>query len=191
MNTLNIRIIIPLLVAALAWSAASTAAQAPGAVQPGQIEKQFREPPKPRATPQPIMEPPAPAQQAPVKADAVHFTLKQVLIEGATVYPEPALRPYFAGLLGREITLLEVYALANELTAHYRNDGYILSQIIVPEQKIILEEGIVRLRVIEGFVDQVRIEGAVTGSRAVLDTYAEKSNSRGLCARKRWNAIYC
>lgn len=183
MNTLNTRLTIPLMIAALTWGAAA-GAQTPNAAQPGQIEKQFREPPKPRSTPQPVVEPPAQEQKAPLKADAVPFVLRQVIIEGVTVYPEAGLRSFFADLLDKEITLLHIYELANEITAKYRNDGYILSQVIVPEQKIILEQGVARLRVIEGFVDQVRLEGAVNGPPEVLQAYAERiKRSRPLRAQ--------
>src|SRR3569832_479335 len=69
-----------------AMHAAAADAPVPGAVQPGQIERQFRETPNPQATPAPIVQPPAPVQAAPAKADEVRFVLKQEKPEGATVY---------------------------------------------------------------------------------------------------------
>src|SRR3569833_1108152 len=123
------------LTCAYSTHAAAADAPVPGAVQPGQIERQFRETPRPQAMPAPIV------QAAPAKADEVRFVLKQVKLEGATVYTEDQLRPYFADLIDKEIALSEIYALADRLTARYRNDGYILTQVIVPEQRIVVEEG--------------------------------------------------
>ncbi|MGA4816816.1 POTRA domain-containing protein [Pseudomonas aeruginosa] len=47
--------------------------------------------------------------------------------------------------------------LANRLTAKYRQDGYLLTQVVVPEQSI--EGGKVRLQVIEGYLEHVQIKG--------------------------------
>src|SRR3569832_1509525 len=123
------------LTCAYSTHAAAADAPVPGAVQPGQIERQFREAPRPQAMPAPIVQPPAPVHAAPAKADEVRFVLKQVMLEGATVYTEDQLRPYFADLIDKEIALTEIYALADRLSTRYRNDCYILTQVIVPEQR--------------------------------------------------------
>src|SRR3569832_1435898 len=124
------------LTCAYSTHAAAADAPVPGVVLFGQIERQFRETPRPQAMPAPIVQPPAPVQAAPAKADEVRFVLKQVKLEGATVYTEDQLRPYFADLIDKEIALSEIYALADRLTARYRNDGYILTQVIVPAQTV-------------------------------------------------------
>ena len=51
----------------------------------------------------------------------------------------------------------------------YRADGYILSKAVVPPQKI--EDGVVQIDVIEGFVDNVAIQGQVRGPRKLLNKY--------------------
>lgn len=175
MDTKKITLTMGVLFAAANWPNIAVAqSSVPGAVQPGQIEKQFREAPKPQAAPAPLVQPAAPAQTPPDKANEIRFVLKQVKLEGATVYTEDQLRSHFAGLLEKELSLLDVYALADRLTARYRNDGYILTQVIVPEQRIIIEQGVVQLRVIEGFIDQVTFEGTPIGPRGLLETYAAK-----------------
>ena len=174
MNINNTHMTAALLLMTIGASAAAAPPAVPGAAQPGQMEKQFREAPKPRAGQAPMVEPAAPVQTAPGKAEEIHFALRQVKLEGATVYTDAQLQPLFAGLLGKDISLARIYTLADQLTARYRNDGYILSQVIVPEQKIVVEEGVVQLRVIEGYIDQVNIEGETIGPRAVLGGYAAK-----------------
>lgn len=174
MNINTTHMTAALLLMAIGTSATAAPPAVPGAAQPGQIEKQFREVPKPRAGQAPMVEPAAPVQPAPGKAEEIHFVLRQVKLEGATVYTDAQLQPLFAELLGKDISLARIYTLADRLTARYRNDGYILSQVIVPEQKIVVEEGVVQLRVIEGYIDQVNIEGETIGPRAVLDGYAAK-----------------
>ena len=103
-----------------------------------------------------------------------------VVIEGSTVYTEDQLAPIYEEFLGTELALAEVFRIAERITAKYRNDGYILSKVIVPPQTI--SEGRVRFRVIEGFINEVRIEGS-EGESQLLAAYAAKiRNSRPLSA---------
>lgn len=146
----------------------------PGAL-PGQIERQFERPP---AAPRPgeeIQIPAARPQAIPPGADAIRFRLASVSVEGVTVYRQEDLALLFESLIGKEVALSELFALAAQLTAKYRNDGYVLSQVVVPEQRV--ADGRVRLRAIEGFINDVRIEGEVAGNRALLDAYTSKIKS--------------
>src|SRR3569832_483300 len=87
------------LTCAYSTHAAAADAPVPGAVQPGQIERQFRETPRPQAKPAPNEQPPAPVQAAPAKTNEVRFVFKQVKLDGASVYTEDQLRPYIADLI--------------------------------------------------------------------------------------------
>ncbi len=148
---------------------AATFAQSPAQLNPGQIEKQFQRPPEPRSQPG-RLQLPQPTQTAPANAADIRFRLSQVIVEGATVYPESSLRPYYEGLLGTDVSLADVYAIANAITIRYRNDGYILSQVLVPEQT--LEGGRVRLQAVEGYVADVQVERQVEGRRDLVSAYA-------------------
>ena len=65
------------------------------------------------------------AAAAPAGADKVTLTLKEISIEGASVYSEAQLQSVYGDKLNTKITLAEVYNIAAQLTAKYRNDGYI------------------------------------------------------------------
>src|SRR5512135_1560034 len=145
--------------------------QVPGQVQPGQIERQFQRPPEPRTQPGELRVP-APSQQPPANAAEIKFTLAGVAIEGATVYPAAVLQPYYQKYLNREVSLADVYAVAAALSARYRNDGYILSQVVVPAQSV--EGGRVRLQAVEGYVARTVIEGGVDAQRGLVTVYADK-----------------
>jgi hemolysin activation/secretion protein len=109
---------------------------------------------------------PAPAA-LPDALKAVRVRLKEVSIEGSAVLMEQAWA-LANRYVGREITAAEIFELARELTALYRNAGYILSQVIVPPQT--LSDGRLSLRVVEGYIANVRIEGdtEVSGKLAEL-----------------------
>ena len=96
-------------------------------------------------------------QQAPAGAEKVSFTLQRLDIQGVSVYPEGELQNIVDSKIGQTITLADLYALAAELTAKYRNDGYILTQVVVPPQTI--ESGTAKLQVVEGFINNVEVRG--------------------------------
>ena len=135
-------------------------AQVPGTMQPGLIERQFQAPPQPRVRPGEFRVP-VPSQVAPPEAEGIRFLLRELTVEGATVYAPEALRAEYQSLLDREVSLAEIYTVANALTVRYRNDGYVLSQVLVPAQAV--EGGRVRLRAVEGYVAEVRFEGDAAG----------------------------
>jgi hemolysin activation/secretion protein len=152
-------------------STMAPAAELPGTVQPGQIEKQFRPEPKIRAGQPERFVFPEPDQPVPPDAKAIRFKLSKLVIEGATVYSESELLSPYQKLLGSEISLSEIYQIASSLTAKYRNDGFILSRVIVPVQSI--EQGEVHLKAIEGYISKVTVQGAEDW-RKLVQSYAEK-----------------
>lgn len=111
-------------------------------------------------------------QSAPSGAQNVKLTLKEVVIADASAYDTTELSEVYAHQIGQTITLADVYGIAERLTAKYRNDGYVLTQVIVPPQTI--DGGTVRLRVVEGFVDQVRFQGQTRGDMSFLAPFADK-----------------
>jgi hemolysin activation/secretion protein len=161
-------VICATLAMADAWAAQ---APLPGTVLPGQIERQFEKLPEPRAKPAEIRVPDT-RQKPPPNADAVRFVLNRLTIDGVTVYPADTVRAAYERFLGKEVTLAEIYRIADTLTTRYRNDGYILSQVIVPAQAV--EGGAMRLQAIEGYVADVRVEAGSAELRERVSRYAEK-----------------
>ena len=110
--------------------------------------------------------------QAPNGSDAITLTLASLQVDGVGIYGADELDPIYRDKLGTTVSLTEVYEIATALTNKYRNDGYILTQVVVPPQTI--ESGNVRLRVVEGFVDQIIIEGEPRVSAAErIRSYAD------------------
>ncbi|CAN5439569.1 two-partner secretion system transporter CdrB [soil metagenome] len=156
---------------ASAGAFAQVPAPPPGA-QPGQIERQFQPSPTPAQPGNAVPVPAAPEYQAPANAEQIRFTLKAVVVEGATVYPDDSLAAGTWGdRIGQSVTLADVFAWAQQLTVRYRNDGYILSRVLVPQQDI--ADGTVRLRAVEGFVAAVQVDGDADGLREAVDARAQ------------------
>lgn len=105
----------------------------------------------------------------PAEMRKVNFLLQRMVIKGSTIYGKRQFSRLFREYLHKRINLEQVYIIAQEITNMYRNDGYILSKAVVPPQKI--EEGVVQIDVIEGFIDRVAIQGRVRGPRQLLNEY--------------------
>lgn len=156
-------------------------AQSEGVVAPGRIEKQFEEETQPKSTFEPIV-PEGDEVVPPSEADDILFVLSGVLIEGSTVYAETDFISIYEPMLGEEVSLGDIYRLAGRISAKYRGDGYILSRAIVPAQRI--RDGLVRIQAIEGFINEVIIEGDVSERESLLEAYAAKiAAERPLSAR--------
>jgi hemolysin activation/secretion protein len=149
-------------------AAATVSAQSvPGSVDPGRVPGQFQPPPGPAPTP-PVLTPEIPETAAPAEAATIRFVVAQIVVEGSTVYPAGRLRTLYAGLLGRTVSLADIYGVAEAITARYRADGYILSRAVVPAQHIEggTGAGVIHIRVVEGYIDHVRFRGGRTGAAA-------------------------
>ncbi len=151
------------VIAAESWPA--QAQVLPGAVEPGRIEQDFQPGREPRAEPRD--EEGAPEIEAPDGAEDVRFVLQRIEVVDSTVYFNSEFRFLYEDLIGQEVTLVDIYDVADGATALYRGDGYILSLVVVPPQEI--TDGVVELRAIEGFVDQVQVEGEIPGSKEYLE----------------------
>lgn len=140
-------------------------------LSPGRVEQRFQQPLEPLSLPEltvPKTEEPLPPKQA----DKIRFRLSGINVTGGTVYPETALLDLYRDRLGQEVTLSDIYEIADAIAAKYRNDGYILTQVLVPPQRI--SEGIVTLQVVEGYIDRIEIEGDVPEEGGLIDTYARR-----------------
>lgn len=181
------------LLAAAAFSAAIFAsavaeAQVPdaqtGTAFPGRVEDQFQSPRvMPRSVPR-IEVREVEVEGAPDGADKVSFTLGSLALDGVTVYDADELSPVYAASMGQTITLADLYAIAADITRKYRNDGYILTQVIVPPQTI--ESGTARLQVVEGYVDRVQVKGDESDDEmALITALANRAKTDGRAVNVR------
>jgi hemolysin activation/secretion protein len=116
-------------------------------------------PPPPAMAPAPEIETPAPLPSQPPSGTTVRFELTGVTIDGGTVYTQDRLESPFAALIGRRVTLADLYRAAKDVERLYRSDGYFLTRVIVPTQAV--DNGRIRVLILEGYVASVRIEGEI------------------------------
>jgi hemolysin activation/secretion protein len=101
-----------------------------------------------QATPSPQSLPAAPAPQA-------SFRLNDLRLNGAQALSSEELQAITRPYIGREVTLADLEALAQAITAKYRERGYFLAQAVVPVQTV--QGGVVEISVIEGRLGKVDV----------------------------------
>ncbi len=140
---------------------------------PGRERQRFEQPLAPQAQPGgPRVT--LPSTVAPKGAEKVFLRVRGVRISGSTVYPAAQLAPLYANLIGHRVSLATIYALAQRITAMYGNDGYVLSRAIVPPQQLDPKGAVVRIEVVEGYIDKVEWPARLSRYRDFFSYYAAK-----------------
>lgn len=145
---------------------AGTPVSAPALPTPGQVQSTL---PAAPAQPQPKT---APSVTPPIESPAVippggpTVTVQRFDITGNSVFSDAALQVVVARFLNQPLTLAELYKAADAITDYYQTHGYSIARATLPEQK--LDEGVLKILVLEGRVGQVSFEGNKRTRTAVL-----------------------
>ncbi|MDX1298776.1 MAG: ShlB/FhaC/HecB family hemolysin secretion/activation protein [Pseudomonas sp.] len=105
------------------------------------------------------------------RAKSIRFRLNSVHIDGARTLPLPALTPIWQGKIGTEITLADLYRMADAVDAAYLAAGY-FSKTVVPVQDF--SDGQIQLQVFEGYVDRIEINSNIPGIENRLSPYLQR-----------------
>ena len=153
-------------IAAGSAALAQTPPQLPGAVEPG------RDRPLPQPPTQPAfeftIESPG-RSQVPRAVEELRFQLNGIRIEGAKVIPPDELRPLYANLIGKEVSVTDILDVADAIGDAYRQRGYVISHAFVPPQRV--RDGVFTIIVAEGYVDAVNVEGGGAGTQSLVKSY--------------------
>ena len=135
---------------------------------------------RPSATPLSVPEPGA-AEAQPLLMNT-KLTIKNLQIEGGTVYPLNELAEQYKPLLGREISLAELIEATRGITRRYQQDGYLLSYAFLPQQNF--DSGVVRVVLVEGYIKDFQLQGDVGRVKGLLDKLVAKMQAERPLTRK-------
>jgi hemolysin activation/secretion protein len=158
--------------ATIAAAACYSSAWAQPAASPGQVDERLRPKPTQPSVEAPIQTAPAPPPGLAEAAGGLQFALHGVSFEGNTVLPERTLQAVAAPYVGKAVTVAQVNELAGRVTAAYRSAGYILVRAVAPPQQF--GDGRLTIRIIEGFIDSVKIQGDAGGAKRLLEAYGRR-----------------
>ncbi|HIJ61193.1 MAG TPA: ShlB/FhaC/HecB family hemolysin secretion/activation protein [Rhodospirillaceae bacterium] len=142
---------------------AAVPAPLPHTVEPGRQAPQPSLPPKGEfefSFPEPYRTP------MPRDVEGLHFTVREIVVDGAVEVSPQELSPLTGELVGKEVTLGDIIAVAERIEAKYREKGFLLVRAFVPPQKT--RNGIFHITVVEGFIKTITVEGVDGGLRERL-----------------------
>ncbi len=100
-------------------------------------------------------------------------TIRSVEITGATEYTTAELAQFYAGVVNQTVPQDRVANVVRDIQTKYRNDGYFLTVVrgaIEPADA----GPVLRVRVIEGFISDVKIEGDIGSAGVLVYRFLEK-----------------
>lgn len=172
---------ISTILSSSAYAAAITTSQVPGSARPERATERLRDEDRPEVGGTPIIEA-APEKEQVKIAGGAKFTLKAVKFEGISGVNEQDLQAVANGKIGEKVTLGDLRALTAKMTAELRNKGYILSRAVLPPQTV-NNDGVVKVKIVEGFVNNVSFTGDAVKDSSLLNRMADKiRNSKPLQA---------
>lgn len=159
-----VRLLAGVCAAGLGVAAPAAAQTTPPSLQGSPLERVTPLTPGLPTPPPAIVVPEAPAAAPPPGAEAVFLTPRAISVEGVSVYPEARIARLTQPLVGQRVAASEIFLLAQRIERLYREDGYFLTVVFVPQQQV--ADGQVRIRVVEGYINAVTLEGEAGPARA-------------------------
>lgn len=118
--------------------------------------------PEPEPTPDPVLpetEPVTPPDSVdPIPEAGPTVDVQGFEVSGSTVFDESDFDAVLAPFVGQSLGIEQLRQAADSITQLYLNEGYITSRAVLPNQPI--TDGMVKLQIIEGQLEEVRIEDA-------------------------------
>ncbi|MBW4707474.1 hypothetical protein KX928_06710 [Roseobacter sp. YSTF-M11] len=118
------------------------------------------------------VEPPRPSVEAgavTTTGNGPSFVLNGIVLEGLSALDQADISPIWEGLIGARVTVQTLDDITRQISAAYRARGYVLSQAILPAQTV--DNGLVRIVVVEGFIDQISYSGGATNQQELVTEY--------------------
>lgn len=129
----------------------------PRAVTPGMtVESDFERAPCPLADP---------------RYSGITFELREAQFEGLRSIPLELVRPAYAGLIGKTVSVAEICAIRDRAATILRREGY-LAAVQVPPQRI--ENGVIRFDVLLARLVSVQVRGQAGNSEGLIAAYLDR-----------------
>ena len=151
---------------------APASAQATGA-PPGVTSPIERARPEAQPQPRPPVLP-TPTPGTPEVTPGPPITVDAVEIQGATVYTPAQLEPYYSGVIGKPVERSELAAVSTNIQTKYREDGYVLTVVRPGNIESVGGRQTLRIRVIEGFISDVKIDGDIGPVSVLIYNFLNK-----------------
>ena len=119
-----------------------------------------------RATPEASALPALRADDPAAMPDTRPFLVRQLRVEGNTVFDTATLQALLATMQDKRLTLPQIAQGIEAITTYYREAGYPLARTIIPAQTI--EDGVIRVQVVEASWGRVDLRNSSAVKDSVL-----------------------
>ncbi|WAC74487.1 ShlB/FhaC/HecB family hemolysin secretion/activation protein [Roseateles sp. SL47] len=131
---------------------------------------------------------PAASRALPGASAEPQLSVIQFRIEGNTLLDNATLQALIADAQGRSLSLDQLHAIAERITAFYRQQGHVYTRAIVPAQ--VINNGIVTILVIEARYGRVQIDNrSAVPDQLLRDLSAELQPERPVLQRRMDRAL--
>ncbi|MDO8675228.1 MAG: ShlB/FhaC/HecB family hemolysin secretion/activation protein [Candidatus Omnitrophota bacterium] len=108
-------------------------------------------------------------EQGALQGAGVVFVLKEVNITGMTLFKPQVFLSAYKAYLDQTVTAKEINAVIDRIKEAYKKKGYLTTIVRLPEQNI--QNGKLEIRVFEGKMGDLTIEGNKSVSRGLFERY--------------------
>ena len=112
----------------------------------------------------------------PKAVDDITFEVQAIDLEGAKYYSKNKIDEIFSPLIGKKISLDELRKATEKLEKKYKDDDFFLVRVIIPPQEV--ENGVFKVKVIEGYINNVFVEGGNKFSREKILSVVKKLENK-------------
>ena len=117
-------------------------------------------PAAPSLSPQLQLQQPPTSNRVATDPQAMTVVATHLQITGVSVYSSSELVSISGFESGRAVTLQALYDMADKITQHYRQDGFLVARAYLPAQEI--KDGVVTIAVMEGQYGQINLNNTST-----------------------------
>ncbi|MGB4068383.1 MAG: ShlB/FhaC/HecB family hemolysin secretion/activation protein [Nitrospira sp.] len=140
---------------------------------PSPLKKEFTPPSMPPPSPVlPPVPPTSPEDGAQQQLSQIQVFVKSIVVTGNTVFSNEEIAAITTPYENRTLTTEDLERLRLALTFMYVNNGYITSGSVIPDQDV--KDGVVQLKIIEGALSQINVEGTNWFRRGYLSDRIER-----------------
>lgn len=156
LQSLNGSLILLVCLLALMLAPIRAEAQVPDTAGIGQLQRQFEVKPQPQSKPPVVRETPQPDPLV-LKNGEKTFVIREVKFSLTQVIPHDLLQERIADFINQPVTVDYVTLMAESLTDYIREQGYLISRVVVPPQQV--NNGVLNFRIVEQGLEEVLFVG--------------------------------
>ncbi|MCX5666950.1 MAG: hypothetical protein NTY34_01370 [Candidatus Omnitrophica bacterium] len=97
------------------------------------------------------------------------FILNDVKVTGSTIFSPDHLRGAYEPYLGKKVTYRDIDDIVTKVRSEYKRLGYLTTNVYLPEQDA--ADGKIEIRILEGIVGEVKVEGNKWFSSKLIQKY--------------------